>query len=208
MTLANPNIDPVACAELMASPRWLDRVSISDTGCWLFTHCRRNGYAYVRVEGRTVGAHRVALIASLGRPMESFMQAGHVCHDRAVQEGSCSSSQSNPCDHRRCVNPDHLAEQTVQVNVLLSSGPAADHARRTHCPQGHELVGENLLPHQLKLGKRICLACNHQRSRDLNEAIKQARLMLGMTYPEFVDTYGRSLRTVRELLGAGRGVAA
>lgn len=35
-----------------------------------------------------------------------------------------------------------------------------DHANKTHCPRNHPLTGRNLIPAQLRKGRRGCLACN------------------------------------------------
>lgn len=36
---------------------------------------------------------------------------------------------------------------------------------KTHCPRGHELSGDNLVPSKLKNGIRQCLACSRDQSR-------------------------------------------
>ena len=37
-------------------------------------------------------------------------------------------------------------------------------ARKTHCPRGHELAGENLVASKLRLGYRECRACRNARA--------------------------------------------
>lgn len=79
------------------------------TGCWLFTgSLNTDGYGQVfakknadlRLTGRSSQTafllHRVAYLASTGRDATD-----HVSH---------------LCDRPRCFNPDHLADETAQVN--------------------------------------------------------------------------------------------
>lgn len=35
-----------------------------------------------------------------------------------------------------------------------------NHARKTHCPRGHPLAGNNLVPSKITRGRRLCLACD------------------------------------------------
>ena len=57
-------------------------------------------------------------------------------------------------------------------NVLRGIAPAALHAKKTHCPAGHEYAGDNLYVHPTK-GQRYCRACGRahaQRKRDIQKA--------------------------------------
>jgi hypothetical protein len=42
--------------------------------------------------------------------------------------------------------------------------------RKTHCPKGHPLSGDNLLTSKLKIGKRECRTCHNARRRAANAA--------------------------------------
>ena len=46
---------------------------------------------------------------------------------------------------------------------------------KTHCPQGHPLAGDNLLPSKLKIGKRECRLCHNQRSRIYKQRRREAQ---------------------------------
>ncbi len=69
------------------------------------------------------------------------------------------------CRNTKCVNPDHLEPVTAKVNVLRGNGYYAQAKRHTHCPKGHELVGNNLDPASLKQGIRRCLICRRERTK-------------------------------------------
>ena len=63
------------------------------------------------------------------------------------------------CRNTRCVNPDHLEPVTIKENVLRGMGITAINARKTHCKNGHALIGTNLIAYSLKRGQRICKIC-------------------------------------------------
>lgn len=68
------------------------------------------------------------------------------------------------CRNRGCVNPKHLEPVTHKENILRGEGHAAHNARKTHCPNGHPLEGNNLRNSQLKVGKRTCKTCAYERN--------------------------------------------
>lgn len=64
------------------------------------------------------------------------------------------------CRLRACCNPDHLEAVHEIVNVLRGESPAAKHARRTHCPSGHEYTPENTYVWRRgNRSMRCCRAC-------------------------------------------------
>lgn len=67
------------------------------------------------------------------------------------------------CDTPRCINPKHLQLGTQKENMLdawnkgrIGGGPA-ENAKKTHCPAGHILEGENIYFHPT--GRRECKLC-------------------------------------------------
>lgn len=68
--------------------------------CWPWKRARlrkRGGYGQIRIKGRLLYAHRVALEIKLGRPI-----VGMACHS---------------CDNPPCCNPAHLFEGTAKSNA-------------------------------------------------------------------------------------------
>lgn len=90
----------------------------------------------------------------------------HVAHRFAyqVQKGAIPEKYDvdHLCKNRRCVNPYHLEAVPHRVNTLRSDSVAGINARKTHCPAGHELAGENLA---VVNGRRRCKTCVRQRQR-------------------------------------------
>lgn len=126
------------------------------TGCHEWSGCKsQNGYAYIRVAGRTVYAHRVAWELANG-PVPAGRYLDHLCRNR------------------RCINPGHLEPVTHRENVIRGIGPTAINAAKTHCYAGHELSPDNLTSRELRLGHRKCLTCKRERNRADKKAKRQA----------------------------------
>ena len=106
--------------------------------CWIWLAARVKGYGRFWVNGHTPPAHRWFYEQVRG-PIDSELVLDHLCR--------------NPS----CVNPAHLEPVTDAVNVLRGVGPAAQNARKTRCPHGHEYTPENTLVRSC--GRRQCVAC-------------------------------------------------
>lgn len=119
--------------------RFWAKVNKTDT-CWLWTAYKSNGgYGRIKVDGQMVPAHRVAYKLLVG-PIPEGMELDHLCRVR------------------HCVNPAHLEPVTHGENTLRSTSPAAIHAAKTHCVNGHPFDAANT--YLRPTGGRACRACN------------------------------------------------
>jgi len=104
-------------------------------GCWLWRGSQSRG-GYGRYNETL--AHRVAYELFVG----------------SIPEGL---TLDHLCRVRHCVNPEHLEPVTLGENLRRGESFSAVNARKTHCPRGHPLSGENL--YRTKSGARCCLIC-------------------------------------------------
>lgn len=116
-----------------------------DTGCWLWTACKDyDGYAIMTVNRKARRAHRWGYELINGRVPDG-LQLDHLCRNRG------------------CVNPKHLEPVTNRENQIRGEGISAINARKTHCPKGHPLSGDNLLRYLSLKGVRSCATCARAR---------------------------------------------
>lgn len=136
----DPNKGPNYYPNRMAAFRSF--VDFDESGCWLWTgHKTPGGYGRFscsEVQTASMYAHRVAYMTFVGAIPEG-LELDHLCRVR------------------HCVNPNHLEAVTPRENTLRSNGPSALNARKTHCPHGHPLSGENL--YRAPDGSRHCRVC-------------------------------------------------
>jgi len=145
-------IDPTQAAALVTSPRWTTKTATADDGCVLWTGAKlRSGYGVININGQVLRTNRLALVAHLGRDLAPDAEAGDICHDIARANGECTPAA---CQHRACVNPHHLAEQTRTTNTRGGG---------SGCIHGHPLAADNLL--NRSDGRRECKTCHRDRER-------------------------------------------
>lgn len=127
--------------------------------CHLMTEgIRPDGYANFTIRKRRHMAHRLAYEWTKGAVPDG-LDLDHLCHNA---DPLCLGGAT--CQHRRCVNADHLEPTTRPVNVLRGKGHGARNARKTHCPYGHPYAGDNLyiVP---STGHRACRMCALEKAR-------------------------------------------
>ena len=103
----------------------------------------------------TIYVHRWVYETFVG-PIPPGMDVDHACHSRAVEQSECEGGAA--CLHRRCCNIAHLELVTRSENTKRQN-----HAnrRKTTCPEGHPLDGENLV--MWSDGRRRCRQCLRNR---------------------------------------------
>lgn len=138
----------------MTRDEFLARIDRQEDGCWLWRGCiLSTGYGQAWIDGQRDNAHRIAYELLVG-PISEGLTIDHLCRVR------------------HCVNPDHLEPVTMRENLLRGESPAAHHARKTHCAEGHPLAGENLRVD--RRGWRICVTCDRRRKLESYHRCKVA----------------------------------
>ena len=130
--------------------RFLDKCRLMPSGCWAWTGATNDGgYALYTPPGsrRIRLAHRWVYETLIG-PIPPGLTIDHV--------------RERGCQHRNCVNPQHLEPVTPRVNTLRGDGPAALNARKTACDQGHDFTPENT---GYRNGRRYCRTCKRAYER-------------------------------------------
>ena len=138
------------------------------SGCWLWTgYVKPSGYGTLGVRvgdrWRDVPAHRFSYYHFVG-PVESSLDLDHLCHNR---DETCPGGWA--CQHRRCINPEHLEPVSRRVNLRRGLGFIGQNARKTHCPKGHPYSGDNL---KLRRRGRDCRTCDLARKKLASQRAK------------------------------------
>lgn len=121
--------------------------------CWEWK-AGKDGEGYGRFaigSGRNASAHRISYLITKGELKEG-MTLDHLCKNKG------------------CVNPEHLEQVSSRENSLRAKNTIAYiNADKIHCPQGHPLLGKNLIVSKNGYnGARRCRECKNaqERARD------------------------------------------
>lgn len=139
--------------------RFWEKVQVTATGCWAWTASKEKGYGQFSVGSTSLPAYVVAYRALVG-PVANGLELDHTCHS---SDPTCLQV---PCAHRACCNPNHLEPVTHQENMT-----GGVWAKKTHCPQGHEYSGFNLIVNK---GRRHCRTCIYARTRAAKKSARDA----------------------------------
>jgi len=134
--------------------RILNKIRIEPNGCWLWQGAKDGGgYGHVWLDGKTTPKVSRVLYEAYKGPIPKGYTIDHLCRNRT------------------CGNPDHLEAVTMRENILRGIGPSANNARKTHCPSGHTLLGNNLTPRAD--GRRECRKCARESLRNWRNRNRQ-----------------------------------
>lgn len=115
------------------------------THCWEWLGRKdRQGYGRFNANGKCHSAHRSSYELFIGR-IDKGLEIDHLCRVTG------------------CINPEHLEAVTKKENTLRGISFAAINSRKTKCPKGHPLSGDNL---KFRTYGRECKTC-HKRGNDL-----------------------------------------
>lgn len=114
-----------------------------------------------------LGAKTERGYANFWQPERKLWCTGHRWVYKHLVDADITSEQhlDHLCRVRHCVNPDHLEAVTNEENIRRGFGMNRKYRERTHCDNGHEFAGENLIIREK--GFRRCRECRNTRAREL-----------------------------------------
>ena len=127
--------------------------------CWRWTGSYRdNVYGQMMVDGKRVGARRVAYFLHYG-----------------IWPNPCAMHK---CDVPACVRWKHIEagswndnrQDAIRKGRMPLPWNILEHRAKTHCPRGHEYNEENTLHYR---GYRYCKPCRKERDRTKNKNKKE-----------------------------------
>ena len=117
-------------------------------------HCSEWGYGQVNIDGRIVYVHKQVWEWAHG-PVPKGWEVDHKCRNK------------------QCGNLDHLEAVPKRINGLRGVSPAAQHAKKTTCPNGHPYDRRSPRPYG-GFG-RYCSICTNARRRERYAHRKEAQ---------------------------------
>jgi hypothetical protein len=118
-------------------------------GCWLWTGGKTgSGYGRIDIDEKGVRAHRFSYELDTG-----------------INPGKLQVLHK--CDNPPCVNPEHLFLGTIFDNMRDCALKKRNcQQKKTHCPKGHPLEGDNLVVgYLLRKNRRTCRTCRNIQNK-------------------------------------------
>lgn len=154
--------------EMLANDLLIDRlyadVNVLDSeSCWLWNKSTvKDGYGKMRriINGKQlpIFVHRLSWYTQFGE-IPDGMVVDHTCHNPATCAGGPT------CEHRRCINPNHMRLTTMKDNISKGSSVRANVGL---CKNNlHEWIDENTKI--WSSGKKVCLPCVKAQAKRAKE---------------------------------------
>jgi hypothetical protein len=137
--------------------QWIDLARREPDECWPWFGSLNHGYGRIRIKNVEHRAHVIVYEYLIG-PVPEGLWLDHECHTR---DKGCPGGSS--CQHRKCVNPKHLAPVTPRENWARGRSPSAENARKTECPKGHPYGTVSQTERDGPV--RRCLICAYESNR-------------------------------------------
>lgn len=149
--------------DLLLNRLYADVNTLDTESCWLWNKSIvKDGYGKMRriVNGKqhAIFVHRLSWVSQYGE-IPDGMVVDHTCHDPETCSGGTA------CQHRRCINPSHLALTTMKENIAKG---ASFRANVGLCKNNlHEWTKENTKT--WKSGKTVCISCVRAQAKRAKE---------------------------------------
>jgi len=138
-------------------------VVIDEGGCWIWQGPKnRYGYGVTWFQGKKWSIHRLHYTATRGE-IPDGLHIDHLCH---TESETCSGGRG--CQHRACVNPDHMEPVSSAANSRRSTK-----SQQTECLRGHEYTPENT-GRTSTTGTRFCRICARESWRRYRARLQAA----------------------------------
>lgn len=147
--------------------RIVERFVEQPNGCWHHPSVpTKVGYAQTKFGwpiAKSTLIHRLSWMHFNGDIPEG-MVLDHLCHDTSTCAGGST------CEHRRCVNPEHLKLVSASENSKRTTRILA---LKTHCVNGHILDGNIMVYKSKQTTRMACKTCHNDLSRKSRMRIKE-----------------------------------
>lgn len=146
--------------DLLLSRLYADVNTLDTESCWLWKKSViKDGYGLLRrkINGKAfnIFVHRLSWITQYGE-IPDGMVVDHTCHNPA----DCSGGVT--CQHRRCINPSHLALTTTKQNLAKGSGFRSNVGL---CKNNLHKWTEANIKTWKNSGKTVCIPCVNAQAK-------------------------------------------
>ncbi len=157
--MANISKHEMLASDLIMSRLYSDVNTLDPESCWLWKRATvKDGYGVMRrkIDKKpfTIFVHRLSWFSQYGEIPDGAV-IDHTCHNPA----ECQDGRN--CQHRRCINPNHLKLSTFKENLAKGSAVRGNVGM---CKNNlHPWTADNVKV--WKSGKRVCASCHYETTK-------------------------------------------